>query len=309
MVEGEGVHGQYITPDKKISEVSEKVRTLDLRVSLMIYLLKHSSATCSGFRPVPQVVQRNIRITCYPNSFHRPKSRQFYPVVTPSHLFVAHFRPRTKAEVVPVSALYPSPYTEPRACCKALAYRQSDGTMLLLHLHSQVSIYSNNNDNTDRFNGFNIPTATIPNDVPALNQDDVAVTQLQPTGHMCTYAGCVKYFKDKGDVICHMRTLTQLPSHHCHYPLYLRNVLGNRRSLRGLSQARTWSSSLLGFCLSAPLLRELDQPCSCRKASGFPEKERTTAGGAKFGIFGRPWENGQYVRDYHFHSPSRKTVA
>ena len=29
MVEGEGVHGQYITPDKKISEVSEKVRTLD----------------------------------------------------------------------------------------------------------------------------------------------------------------------------------------------------------------------------------------------------------------------------------------
>ena len=76
--------------------------------------------------------------------------------------------------------------------------------MLPLTFMAKLAYTRTNNNNTDRFNGFNIPTVTIPNDVPVLNQDDITVTQLQPTEHMCTYAGCVKYFKHKGDVTRHI---------------------------------------------------------------------------------------------------------
>jgi hypothetical protein len=103
VVEGEGVHGQYIMPDKKISEVGKKgqdvvmaARLWDLGIGLLkdernLLRFQTSASSCLAEHPN----------TLYPNSSHRPKSHQFYPVVTPPRLFVTHFRLRTKAEVVP----------------------------------------------------------------------------------------------------------------------------------------------------------------------------------------------------------------
>jgi WW domain-containing oxidoreductase len=54
MVEGEGVHGQYIMPDKKISEVSKKGQDVVMAVrlwDLRIRLLKEKVGTLDyGFR-------------------------------------------------------------------------------------------------------------------------------------------------------------------------------------------------------------------------------------------------------------------
>jgi hypothetical protein len=152
----------------------------------MIYLLKHSSVTCSvpdqcfksssgaseyPVHPIPFTVQNH------------PSFTQLSRLLASSwHISACALRPKW----YPLSALCPSPCTEPRARCKALAYRQSDGTMLPLTFMTRLA-YSNNN-NTNSFNGFNAPTATIPNNVPVVNQDDVALMQVQPTARRGSYS-------------------------------------------------------------------------------------------------------------------------
>ena len=111
-----------------------------LRVSSMIYLLEASSAMCSGSRPVLQVVQRSILNNLYPpipvtvqNNARFTQLSRLFAFSWPTS--ACALRPKW----YPLSALCPSPCTKPRARCKALAYRQSDGTMLPLTFMAKLA--------------------------------------------------------------------------------------------------------------------------------------------------------------------------